>query len=311
MPLSRASLRVALGCALCCAGCGAADVRDPPPGATSGAFLPAGDAALDRVVERCQASCPPDERLALAQRLLERSQEARRRGLEADERAQATTDTATQREQRAASEVAMAEVARDRGRALEELRVIAGDVTVPPPRVVETALSELFFALAEERARDEVKALAERIVRDAPTRPVAAHAWLALGDRAFEDMDLAGARDAYLATLSVPGAEARTTVYARYKLAWTYLNLSDFRGACDAFREVARADDQPLIAREARRDFVRALVPLDGTPAQDAAELRGVAQDDAQATELAGRFEEALREVGLDARADAFRAGWR
>ena len=292
-----------------CTGCGAANTRDPP--AFVSAPLSVGDTSLERVVARCDAACPPDERLALAERLLDRSQEARHRALDAEERAEASRDEAEAREARAASESARLDAARDRGRALEHLRVVVSDIAAPPSRVVEKALSELLFALADEPARDEVKAIAERIVRDAPSRPIAAHAWLALGERAFEDADLAGARDAYLATLAVPGADARTSVYARYKLGWTLLNLSDFRGACDAFREVARAVEQPLIAREARRDFVRALAPLEGTAAQDAAELHALARDDAQATELAQRYEAALRDVGLDARAEAFRAGWR
>jgi hypothetical protein len=304
-------LRESLWIVLLCAGCGAVDAREPPATSDSGATLPMEDAALERVLASCGPSCPPDQRLALAQRLLERSQDARHRALDAEERAfTAPRDSAAQQQARAAGDAATRDAARDRQRAIELLRVLTGDASVPPTRVVETALSELLFALADEQARDEVRALAERIVRDAPTRPIAAHAWLALADRAFEDMELTRARDAYLATIAVPDAEPRVTVYARYKLGWTLLNLSDFRGACDAFREVARTDGQPQLAREAQRDFTRALVPLDGTATDDIAALRGVARDEPQAVELAARYEAALRDAGLDARADAFRAAW-
>ena len=56
----------------------------------------------------------------------------------------------------------------------------------PPPHVVESALPDLLFAAADAHDRDQVAAIAERIVRDAPARPVAADAWLAIGERAFE-----------------------------------------------------------------------------------------------------------------------------
>lgn len=294
---------------LCCAGCGAADLREPSADAVTDASATPSP-VLDRMVARCALTCPPVERLALAQHLLERSRAERLRAFDAEEAARSTQGANDGARGGAEVETLRRDAAADLAHAIAMLRSVAEDATVPPPRIVESALAELLFAAAEAHARDDVAAIAARIVRDAPTRPVAADAWLAIGDRAFEDAALDRARDAYLAVTAVPGATLHSVVYAKYKLAWTYYNASDFAAATARFREVALSADQPLMAREARRDFVRASVPLERSAPEEVAALREIASDAADATVLAQRFEDARRDVGLGPRAEAFRAAW-
>jgi len=294
---------------LCCADCGATDLREPSADpVTDASALPS--SILDRMVARCALTCPPVERLALAQHLVERGRATRLRALDAEEAARSTQDADVRARDGAEAETMRQDAAADLAHAMAMLRSITEDTTVPPPRVVESALADLLFAAVEAHERDEVAALAARIVRDAPTRPIAADAWLEIGERAFEEAALDRARDAYLTVTAVPGAPSRSVIYAKYKLAWTYFNLSDFAAATRAFREVALSADQPLMAREARHDFVRASIPLERSAAEEVAALREIASDAGDATTLAQRYEDALREVGLEPRAAAFRAAW-
>ena len=297
--------------ALICAGCGAADLREPA-GEVDAASTPEQlEHAIERLVTHCDSSCPPEERLALARRLLDLAQQARMRSFEAEYRASTSRDASAREAAHAEGLVAAQRANGTRAQAVALLRVTIEDHTTPPSPTVETALLELLMAVGESGARDEMITIAERIVHDAPARPIAAQAWLAIGERAFEDAALDRARDAYLATAAVPGGDAQLAVYAKYKLAWVYLNLSEFRLACTTFQEVAQTAAQPAMAREARRDFLRALEPLRLNAAEDVAEIRAVARDDQEAEVLAQRYEAMLRDVGDEARAIAFHTAWR
>jgi hypothetical protein len=231
--------------------------------------------ALDRLVAGCDGSaCTLEVRVNLAERLLDR----------------AGSDAASP----------------DRGRAIAILSEVADDRTVPPSPPVEHALSVLLFLWSDSGDAGAL-AIAERITRDAPGRPVAAEAWLFLGERAFEAGDLGAARAAYAAVNAIAGVEPRILCYAQYKLAWVLLNLSEFEAAFDAFVDVARHGEGALV-REARRDALSALLPLRRPGAEEVAAIRQLGGDQDDTIELVGRYEQLLRDVGSTDRADAFRA---
>lgn len=270
-----------------CAGVPRATHGPTHPSATDGESsdddpVVADDGALDRLLARCDgSSCTPEVRVALAERLLDR----------------------------AASELPTSSDAgsQDAARAIALLQAVADDRAVPPTAAVERALSLLLSTSSEAGDALDALAIAERIVRDAPTRPIAAEAWLFIGDGAFERGDLIAAASAYRAVLALSGALPQTLHYAHYKLAWVHLNLSDFDAAFDAFGEVARQAGGRL-AIEARRDALSALMPRGRPAAEEVVAIRQLGGDQDVTLDLFARYEALLDENGATDRAQAFHA---
>lgn len=109
----------------------------------------------------------------------------------------------------------------------------------------------------------------ETLVHDAPGHPLAASAWLQLGDLDFDEMNLDRARAAYARVVEL--GKSDNVLYARYKLGWIALNLDEPQRALDEWTEVVLRGrviprSQPL-ARTAAKDCVRAFAVV-GQPEQ-------------------------------------------
>jgi hypothetical protein len=254
--------------------------------------------ALDRLAAACDASCPHRDRLALAQRLLDRA---------ASLRESAETDTETDALARGAPDeevqAKLREAIEDETRARAWLEALASDPTLPPA-LLEEVLEAQLGACADESARLLV---AQRIVRELPPSALVAEAWLLIGEQAFVEADLSAAGLAYERVIEIPDARPRTRCYARFKLAWVRFDLSDFEPACALFSEVA-AEDDGLLGREAQRGFLMVLVRRGLRADEERRAIAGIARTPAERVELDQRYLHLLEDTGLEDRAAAFRA---
>jgi hypothetical protein len=247
--------------------------------------------ALDRLAAACDASCPHRDRLALAERLLDRA---------ASLRLSAETESETETE---AAQAKLREAIEDETRARAWLEVLASDPTLPPA-LLEDVLEAQLGACADEPAR---LLIAQRIVRALPPSALVAEAWLLIGEQAFVEADLSAAGLAYERVIEIPDARPRTRSYARFKLAWVRFDLSDFEPACALFLEVA-AEDDGLLGQEAQRGFLMVLVRR-GLPAvEERRAIAGIARTPAERAELDQRYLRLLEDAGLLDRAAAYRA---
>lgn len=198
--------------------------------------------------------------------------------------------------------------------ALPHLEILVG-AGAPCDTLRTDAQEDLLWVHSQLRDRDAVASAARRIAGDCPTATVAAHAWMLVGERAFEEAQLDVARAAYQRSVAVARGRAAIHAYAWYKLAWVHFNLMAWDEAELAFEQAwtlaEREDPEALLAREARRDAVRVLVArdLDATTAVE--RIGTIGRTPEEAARLAQRYEDQLRDAALVARADAFVALWR
>lgn len=293
--------------AMLVAGCGGAPRGGPPleasdndalarpldlPESSSGERHEVEGDALDRLAAACDASCPHRDRLALAQRLLDRA---------AALRESAATESETETE--AVVQTKLREAIADETRARAWLEALGSDPTLPPA-LLEDVLEAQLGSCADEPARLLV---AQRVVRELPPSALVAEGWLLIGEQAFLEADLGAARLAYERVIEIPDVRPRTRSYARFKLAWVRFNLSEFEPACALFSEVA-ADEDAVLAREAQRGFLMVLVPRALRADEERRAIAGIARTPAERAELDERYVHLLEDAGLLDRAAAFRA---
>lgn len=249
--------------------------------------------------EASAAQDPPstsDPRLADARRLADRSALLRARALEAS-----SDDAERARElERRAREAAIAAIA-----ALDRI-----DASAPVRARVEALWLRVYLLDLLERGAEAV-ADAQRLVELCPRCREAAHAYVRIGEHAFERADLRAALDAYRRAIATPGVAAELRAFALYKIGWSQLNLADFPASWAAFDEARRAAPAGSpIAREAARDQIHVLVRLDVRASDAVARVRAIAPDAATAARLAERYADQLRDVGRAPDAAAFERAW-
>ncbi len=149
-------------------------------------------------------------------------------------------------------------------------------VVEPPGKYASyKRMDEVLFYLAylltqvkkEEAARNYFK----RLIKDYPESKFLPDAFFAFGEYYFENKDLEAALKFYEKVMKYP--DSRVFGYARYKEAWVYYNMGDFKQALATFVDVIKLSQKPGgnkknklgLEKEAKKDAVRAYARV-GTP---------------------------------------------
>ena len=101
----------------------------------------------------------------------------------------------------------------------------------PRDPAVDLALGELARALEQAARRDEALTRWTEIVRGHPDSELAAEAYTRIGDYYFDANSAFKALSAY--QRATTWRDAPTTPYARWKLAWCYYNVGEYRKAIE------------------------------------------------------------------------------
>jgi tetratricopeptide (TPR) repeat protein len=288
-----------------------------PRGPGAGLSSTALDGAIREAHARVAGGAGAADRLRLAELLIERSSRAhiaRFRAEEAayDARTRGDAGAAARAERRAADRE---EARRRDARAAIEALSAVGDHAAPTVRARALSLE----AWQNERLADTSAALraSERLVTACPRCPEAADAHLRVAEHLFEEAKLERAVERYERAIATPGSSPELRAYARYKIGWCLYNLADFVGAWDALDAARREGERTAdasgarLAREARRDQLRALASMRVGPSEAVARIRTLSSDDAERADLAHRYAELLRDEARDRDAAAFGAAWR
>lgn len=140
-----------------------------------------------------------------------------------------------------------------------EALTVAAELVASPTFVRLTMADRVLYGygagLQQAGRPADARAVWQRLLRAYPQSAFVPDVQLGLGEAAFNDGDLAAAEALYQE--AARATEARVRDYARYKLAWTHLNLGRADDALAGFLAVATSASDPL-RREARKDLVRA-----------------------------------------------------
>ncbi|HUH01126.1 MAG TPA: tetratricopeptide repeat protein [Kofleriaceae bacterium] len=151
-----------------------------------------------------------------------------------------------------------AEVSQFRDRALAVLRGAVTNVANRGAPDLDRALLQYGTLLLETDAAAGRKVMLE-LIKQFPTSPQVGHVYLHFGEHYFGLGDLANARQFYRKVIALDVADISD--YARYKLAWTELNLGNGAEALSALVALLRTnppgDAAQRLRAEARKDLPR------------------------------------------------------
>lgn len=138
---------------------------------------------------------------------------------------------------------------------------------------MDQVLFHLVYLLARQNREDLARPIFQRLLKDYPRSQYIPDAYLSFGDYFFAQKDIENALTSYDKVVQLPSS--RVHEYARYKEAWCYFRLQDFKKALEAFVDVitttkaANGETGKIhLITEAKRDAVKAYAQLgtNGTP---------------------------------------------
>ena len=107
---------------------------------------------------------------------------------------------------------------------------------------MDEVLFYLAYLLTEVKKEDAARKYFKRLIKDFPKSKFIPDALFAFGEYFFEQKQLEDALTFYDKVLQFP--ESRVFGYAKYKKAWVYYNLGDFKGALATFVDVIEMTDK-------------------------------------------------------------------